>query len=258
MSPREFRQLVRQGGWRGPTAGVAAGYAQANLVIVPRELALDFLLFCQRNPRPCPVLEVSDAGDPRVTRIADGADIRTDVPGYRIYERGALAAEVDDILGAWRDDLMAFLLGCSFTFETALLEAGVPLRHLEAGRNVSMYATSIPCEPAGGLQGPLVVSMRPIPRDLVVRAVQVTSRFPAMHGAPVHIGAPEEIGIQDLQQVDWGDPPVIAQGDVPVFWACGVTPQAVAMASRPEFMITHQPGHMFVSDLKDAELSALP
>jgi uncharacterized protein YcsI (UPF0317 family) len=258
LPPRDIRKLIRQGRWKGATAGLAPGYVQANLVIIPKSMALDFVLFCQRNPRPCPLLEVTEPGDPMVRQIAEGADIRADIPGYAVYRRGELAAEVDTIGDLWRDDLMAFLIGCSFTFESALLSAGVPLRHIEAGRNVPMYRTNIPCRTAGSLAGPLVVSMRPIPQDLVVRAVQVTSRFPAAHGAPVHIGDPEQIGIADPSRVDWGDAPLSQEGDVPVFWACGVTPQAVALESRPELMITHRPGHMFVSDLRDADLAALP
>lgn len=258
LPPAEIRRLVREGRWRGATAGLAPGYVQANLVIIPRSIATDFLLFCQRNPKPCPVLEVTEPGDPVVRQIAAGADVRTDVPGYGVYQRGRLVAEVDAITDYWRDDLMAFLTGCSFTFESALLNAGVPLRHVEAGRNVSMYRTNIACQSAGALRGPLVVSMRPIPQHLVVRAVQVTSRFPSAHGAPVHVGDPEQIGITDLQRVDWGDAPRREEGDVPVFWACGVTPQAVALESKPELMITHRPGHMFISDLRDADLSALP
>jgi uncharacterized protein YcsI (UPF0317 family) len=258
LPPREIRRLVREGHWKGATAGLAPGYVQANLVVIPKSIATDFLLFCQRNPKPCPLLEVTEPGDPMLKQIANGADVRTDVPGYALYQRGKLVAEADGLMDYWRDDLMAFLTGCSFTFESALLNAGVPLRHVDAGRNVPMYRTSIPCQSAGVLAGPLVVSMRPIPQHLVVGAGQVTSRFPSAHGAPVHIGDPDRIGIADLTRVDWGDPPHGREGDVPVFWACGVTPQAVALESKPELMITHRPGHMFISDLRDADLSALP
>lgn len=253
--PQEVRALIRNGKWRRSTAGLCQGYVQANLVVLPKELAYDFLLFCQRNPKPCPLLEVTDTGssEPRLT--APGADLRWDLPKYRIYRDGKLTAEVPDIVELWRDDLVAFLLGCSFTFEAALLQVGVPIRHLEEGRNVPMYITTIPCVPAGVFQGPLVVSMRPIPPQLVPKAVQVTSRFPAVHGAPIHVGDPEAIGIEDLSRPDFGDPVTIREGEIPVFWACGVTPQAVALEAKPPFMITHSPGHMFITDLRDETLT---
>ncbi len=257
LPPREVRQLIREGKWRRGTAFVSAGYAQANLAILPRNLAFEFLLFCQRNPKPCPVLEVTEPGNPILSQIAKGADIRTDIPKYRIYEKGKYLREVETIKDYWRDDLVAFLIGCSYTFESAMSKANIPLRHVEDKKDVSVYITNIPCVPAGVFSGPMVVSMRPIPEKLVVRAIQVTSRFPATHGAPVHIGDPKKIGIQDLQKVDWGDPLRFEKDDVPVFWACGVTPQAVAMASKPEIMITHSAGHMFISDIRDEELAAL-
>ncbi len=255
--PKEVRERIRRGEWVRPTAGCAAGYVQANLVVLPRELAYDFLLFTHRNPRPCPLLEVTDPGSPEPVRVAPGADLRTDLPKYRVYRHGVLAEEVTDLLPLWRDDLVAFLLGCSFTFEAALLKAEVPVRHLEEGRNVPMYITNRPCAPAGLFEGPLVVSMRPIPPEKVARAAAVTARFPAVHGAPVHVGAPEGLGILDLGRPDFGDPVTIRPGEVPVFWACGVTPQAVAMAVKPPLMITHAPGHMFVTDLRDEALAVL-
>lgn len=255
--PKEVRERIRRGEWVRPTAGCAAGYVQANLVVLPRDLAYDFLLFTHRNPRPCPLLEVTDPGSPEPARVAPGADLRTDLPKYRVYRHGVLAEEVTDLIPLWRDDLVAFLLGCSFTFEAALLKAEVPVRHLEEGRNVPMYITSIPCAPAGLFEGPLVVSMRPIPPEKVARAAAVTARFPAVHGAPVHVGAPEALGIRDLGRPDFGDPVTIRPGEVPVFWACGVTPQAVAMAVKPPLMITHAPGHMFVTDLRDEALAVL-
>ncbi|PZN03375.1 MAG: putative hydro-lyase, partial [Bacillota bacterium] len=243
--------------YTGPTPGLAPGYAQANVVILPQKYAFDFLLFCFRNPKPCPLLDVTDVGSPVPRMVAPEADLRTDVPRYRIWENGVLKAEVTDIRDYWRDDLVGFLLGCSFTFEAALLEAGIPVRHIEEGCNVPMFVTNRPCTPAGVFHGPMVVSMRPIPQEQVVRAVQVTSRFPAVHGAPVHIGDPEALGIRDLAKPDFGDPVTIRPGEVPVFWACGVTPQAVAMSAKPEFMITHAPGHMFITDRKDEELAVL-
>lgn len=253
----ELRAAIRRGEYTQPTPGLAPGYAQANLVILPQKYAFDFLLFCTRNPKPCPVLDVTEAGSPVPRLAAPGADLRTDLPRYRVWECGVLKAEVTDISAYWRDDLVAFLLGCSFTFEAALLGAGIPVRHIEEGRNVPMFITDRECTPAGVFHGPLVVSMRPIPPDQVVRAVQVTSRYPAVHGAPVHIGDPAVIGIRDVMKPDFGDAVTFKPGEVPVFWACGVTPQAVAMEAKPDFMITHAPGHMFITDLRNEELAAL-
>jgi len=254
--PREIRRQVREGLWRKPTAGLAPGYVQANLVVLPRELAYDFLLFAQRNPKPCPIIEVTDTGSPEPRLSAPGADLRTDIPRYRIYRDGRLVQEVMDLLDVWTQDFVAFLLGCSFSFETALLQAGVPVRHIEEGKNVSMFITSVPCTPAGAFNGPLVVTMRPIPAPLVPRAVQVSGRFPAVHGAPVHVGDPTALGIRDLGKPDFGDPVTIRPGEIPVFWACGVTPQAVAMQAKPPLMISHAPGHMFITDLRDEALAA--
>jgi uncharacterized protein YcsI (UPF0317 family) len=256
-SPSGVREHIRAGKWRGVTSGVAPGYVQANLAILPKELAFDFLLFCQRNPKPCPLLEVVDAGSAEAVITAPGSDIRTDVPGYRIYRDGELAAEVDSLVDHWRDDLVSFLLGCSFSFETALTEAGIPLRHQEMGRNVAMYVTNIATRPAGVFSGPMVVSMRPIKREQIVRAVQVTTRFPATHGAPVHIGDPAAIGISDLARPDFGDAVEVLPGEEPVFWACGVTPQAVALDCKPSLMITHAPGMMFITDQRDADYAVL-
>ncbi len=255
--PREVRALIREGRWTRPTAGLAQGYAQANLVILPQELAYEFLLFCQRNPKPCPLLEVTEVGSPCPTRLAPEADLRTDLPKYRIYRQGRLEAEVTDISVYWREDLVAFLLGCSFTFEAALMAAGIPVRHIEEGCNVPMYITNIECVPAGRFRGPMVVSMRPIPYPQMTKAILVTSRYPAVHGAPVHIGEPSAIGINDLGRPDFGDPVTIREGETPLFWGCGVTPQAVARRAKPDFMITHAPGHMFITDIRDEELSEL-
>ena len=252
LVPAEARARFRAGE-RTPTSGWADGFAQANLVSVPQDVAYDLLLFCQRNPRPCPLLDVTDAGS-WTTPVAPGADLRVDLPGYRVWRDGELVDEPGDVTGWWRDDLVTFLVGCSFTFETALLEAGVPVRHLEQGRNVPMYRTSVPCRPAGRLSGPLVVSMRPVPAGLVARAVQITAQVPAVHGAPVHVGDPGSLGIDDLDRPDYGDPVEIPAGDVPVFWACGVTPQAVIVETRLPFAITHAPGYMFVTDVPDTDL----
>ncbi|MEU3163152.1 putative hydro-lyase [Streptosporangium sp. NPDC006930] len=248
LTPARARSHFREG-LRVPTAGWCRGWTQANLLAVPRELAYDLLLFAQRNPVACPVLDVGDPG--AVSTVLFGGDLRTDLPAYRVYEDGRAVADVGDVRDLWRNDLVAFLLGCSFTFEDALLRAGVPVRHIETGTNVPMYLTSIACRPAGSLGGPLVVSMRPVPASLVPAAVRVTARYPAVHGAPIHVGAPEEIGIADLGVPDFGDPVEVRAGETPVFWACGVTPQAAVMASGVSFAIGHLPGHMAITDARD-------
>jgi uncharacterized protein YcsI (UPF0317 family) len=243
-SPALARARFRAG-LRVPTTNWAPGYAQANLIVLGQDAAADFRLFAERNPAPCPLLDVTEAGRP-VTRLALGADLRTDLPAYRVWEHGRCVAEPADVTGYWRDDLVAFLLGCSFTFERALLRAGVPVRHIEQGGNVPMFVTNRACRPAGRFSGPLVVSMRPVPADKVATAVAVTARYPTAHGAPVHAGDPAELGIADLARPDFGDPVTALDGDVPVFWACGVTPQA-ALAALP-FAITHAPGYMLITD----------
>ncbi|WP_094604584.1 Putative hydro-lyase [Sporomusa silvacetica DSM 10669] len=257
MSPAEVRAMIRRGEWTKPTSGMAQGFTQANLAILKKDIAFDFLLFCQRNPKPCPVLDVTEAGSPVPRLVAPTADIRTDIPKYRIYRQGELVDEVTDILTYWEDDMVAFLIGCSFTFEHPLMNSGIPVRHIEENCNVAMYKTNIPCVQAGRFEGPVVVSMRPIPEKDVVRAVQITSRFPSVHGAPIHIGNPASIGIKDIDKPDFGDRVTIKAGEVPVFWACGVTPQAVAMQIKPELMITHAPGHMFITDVRDEKFSVL-
>jgi len=257
MSPAEVRAIIRRGEWTKPTSGMAQGFTQANLAILKKDIAFDFLLFCQRNPKPCPVLDVTEAGSPVPRLVALTADIRTDIPKYRIYRQGELVDEVTDILNYWEDDMVAFLIGCSFTFEHPLMNSGIPVRHIEENCNVAMYKTNIPCVQAGRFEGPVVVSMRPIPEKDIVRAVQITSRFPSVHGAPIHIGNPASIGIKDIDKPDFGDRVTIKAGEVPVFWACGVTPQAVAMQIKPELMITHAPGHMFITDVRDEKFSVL-
>lgn len=250
LSPREARQLFRDG-LVTPTAGWSRGWTQANLMVLPRELALDFLVFAQRNPKPCPVLDVLEAGEVSGP-LLDG-DVRTDLPAYRVYVDGELAEETTDVSAWWREDLVSFLVGCSFTFESALVEGGVPVRHVEQGVNVPMYVTSRRCRPAGEISGPLVVSMRPVPAEQVADAVRITSRYPAVHGAPVHVGDPAALGIADLARPDFGDPVDVRPGEVPVFWACGVTPQAAVMESRPPLAIAHAPGHMLVTDARDSD-----
>ena len=255
--PSAIRHDIREGRLRGVTAGLGQNFVQANLAVLPRAQAYDFLLFCQRNPKPCPLIEVCDEGSAEPVAVAPGADLRTDIGQYRVYQHGELAAEVDDIRPYWRDDLVAFLLGCSFTFEWALLDAGVRLWHVEHGKGVAMFRTSVACRAAGIFHGPMVVSMRPIRGPDVAKAVTASARFPGAHGAPVHIGDPAAIGIADVMRPDYGDVQHFEPGDVPVFWACGVTPQAVALASKPPLMLTHSPGHMFVTDLPNAALAAL-
>ncbi|MFF3459488.1 putative hydro-lyase [Streptomyces sp. NPDC002730] len=250
-SPVEAREQFRSG-VGGPTAGLAPGHTQANLISVPADWAYDMLLFCQRNPKPCPVLDVTEAGA-WSTQLAPDADLRTDLPGYRVWEHGELVDEPADVVERWRDDLVSFLIGCSFTFEWMLSESGVPMRHVEQGRNVPMYVTDRLCRPAGRLHGPMVVSMRPVPPEHIGTAVRVSAMMPAVHGGPVHHGDPAGLGIEDLGSPDFGDPVDAEPGDIPVFWACGVTPQAAVMASRPPFAITHAPGQMFITDARDAQ-----
>ncbi|QJW47096.1 putative hydro-lyase [bacterium BFN5] len=256
-SAAEVRTMIRANQLIKPTSGMAKGFTQANLAILKKEMAFEFLLFCQRNPKPCPVLDVTEPGSPIPQLVAPDADLRTDVPKYRIYRHGELVEEVTDIVQYWEDDMVAFLLGCSFTFEHPLMNNGITVRHIEQDCNVSMYKTNIPCVKAGRFEGPMVVSMRPIPEKDIVRAVQVTSRFPAVHGAPIHIGNPAGIGIGNIDKPDFGDPVIIKPGEVPVFWACGATPQAVAMQVKPELMITHAPGHMFITDVRDEQFGVL-
>ncbi|MGE0700849.1 MAG: putative hydro-lyase [Hyphomicrobiaceae bacterium] len=254
----EARHLFRAGAYTGFTHGFAPGYVQGNLAVLPASLASDFLRFCQLNPKPCPLIGMSPRpGDPTVPELGRDLDVRTDIPAYRVWRNGKLVAETADILEHWRGDLVAFVLGCSFSFEEALVEDGPELRHQSMGVNVPMYRTSIACQPAGPFRGPTVVSMRPfVPAD-AIRAIQITSRFPAVHGAPVHIGLPEAIGIRDIARPDYGDAVEVRLGELPVFWACGVTPQAVIAAVEPELAITHAPGAMLVTDVRNSRLAAL-
>lgn len=234
------------------TSGYSKGYAQANLIALPKKYAFDFLLFAQRNPKPCPILGVLEAGEIN-SPLLEGGDIRSDIPAYRVYRDGVLSEELTDVTELWNEDMVAFLIGCSFTFESALLDNNVSVAHIEQGRNVPMFVTNVETTPAGAFSGPMVVSMRPIPANQVADAVRITSRYPSVHGAPVHIGDPEAIGIQDLSQPDFGESIEIPEGTIPVFWACGVTPQAVVMQSKPELAICHAPGKMLVTDIRDVE-----
>jgi len=256
-SPRELRAAFRAGRYAGHTSGLAERHVQGNVVILPREDAHHFLLFCQRNPKPCPLLAVGDAGHPMLPTLASDLDIRTDLPRYRVWRGGRVVAEPTDISELWREDLVTFVIGCSFSFEQALMDDGIPLRHVQQGRNVAMYRTNIATEPAGPFAGPLVVTMRPFSAAHAIRAVQITSRFPAVHGAPVHLGDPAQIGIEDLAQPHYGDAVEARPGEVPVFWACGVTPQAALMRAQLPFAITHAPGAMLISDLFNQHLASL-
>jgi len=251
------RLAARRAQLNAPTAGIAPGYVQGNLAILPRGLAADFLLFCQRNPKPCPLLAVSDPGNPSLPALGHDIDIRTDLPRYRVWRNGELVEEPSDVRHVWRDDLVSFLIGCSFSFEEALVAEGIELRHMTACTNVPMWRTNIQTTPAGPFHGPMVVSMRPMTASKAIRAIQITSRFPSVHGAPVHLGDPALIGIADVSRPDYGDPVAVRPDELPVFWACGVTPQAVVAAARPEFCITHAPGYMLVTDLINSRLAML-
>lgn len=254
MTPHEVRKLIREGKITSPTSGMCAGYAQCNLVILPKEDAYDFLLFTQRNPKSCPVLEVTDAGSRHLNFIADKCDIATDFPKYRIYRDGILDGEYTDVSEFWRDDLVAFLIGCSFSFESEMLDAGIEVRHITQDCNVPMYITDIDTVPAGKFSGKMVVSMRPIKPEQVVKAVTVTAAMPRVHGSPIHIGDPSSIGIKDINKPNFGDAVTVNEGETPVFWACGVTPQSVIMNVKPPFVITHAPGHMLITDIKNSDL----
>ncbi|MCZ6828044.1 MAG: putative hydro-lyase [Gammaproteobacteria bacterium] len=257
LSPTELRQQIRRGDMRGNTSGYAAGYAQCNIVILPADWAADFLKFCQLNPKPCPL--VAMAGQPGdVTLPALGEiDIRSDVPSYRVFENGALADEVHDISKLWREDLVTFALGCSFSFEEALLADGLEVRNVSEGVNVPMYRTNIDCNPAGPFAGKMVVSMRPFRAADAIRAVQICTRFPSVHGAPIHLGDPALIGIDDLQTPDYGDAVSVGAEELPLFWGCGVTPQVALEAARPPLCITHSPGCMLVTDMPNSKLAML-
>ncbi len=251
------RHASRSGVFAGPTSGLASGYLQGNLAILPEALAADFLRFCQLNPKPCPLIGVSAPGDPRLPMLGEDLDIRTDLPRYRVWRKGELVDEPTDIRAMWRDDLVSFVIGCSFSFEEALMADGLEIRNISLGCHVSMYRTSIETTPAGPFHGPMVVSMRPFTPAHAIRAIQITTRFPAVHGAPVHIGKPELIGIRDLQKPDYGDAVPLRDNELPVFWACGVTPQSVITTVKPDFCITHHPGCMLVTDRKNSEFAVM-
>jgi uncharacterized protein YcsI (UPF0317 family) len=254
---RDARLACRRGSLKVSTAGVAPGYVQGNLAVMPKDLAADFLRFCQANPKPCPVIGVSDVGDPHVPALGADLDIRTDLPRYRVWQDGELVDEPSDVTSWWRDDLVSFVIGCSYSFEEPLMADGIPMRHIERGLRVPMYRTNIACTPAGPFAGPMVVSMRPMTPAHAIRAIQITARYPAVHGAPVHVGLPELIGIRDVAKPDLGDAIEVRPDELPVFWACGVTPQAVIAAVKPPFAITHAPGSMLVTDIKNRQFALL-
>ena len=254
--PREARRVIRAGEYTGHTAAIAPEFVQGNLCILPKDFAIEFAAFCQRNPKPCPVIGMGAPGDPSLPDLGD-IDIRTDVPRYRVFKDGTLVDEPTDIRRYWADELVSFVIGCSFSFELPMLEEGIRLQHIDRNTTVPMYRTNIDCVPAGRFAGKMVVSMRPLAPADVIRAVQITSRLPAVHGAPVHVGFPEAIGIVDLTRPDFGDQPEIQPGQLPVFWGCGVTPQVAVEAARPPICITHKPGSMLITDKRNAELAAL-
>lgn len=249
--PAALRAACREGRFGETTSGACPGFAQANLIVLRRSLADDFQTFCERNPRPCPLLGVSTG--PVLRSLAPGADLRTDLPRYRITRRGEADVEVEDVRDVWEADLTAFLLGCSFGFEAGLVEAGIRLRHQDERRIVPMYLTERDCEPAGPFRGRLVVTMRPIPESRVKDAVRISGEQPLAHGAPVHIGDPAGLGIRDLSSPDWGEDGGLLRGEAPVFWACGVTSQVACRNARPDLMISHAPGYMFVTDVPVAD-----
>jgi uncharacterized protein YcsI (UPF0317 family) len=251
------RMAIRSGKLRGSTSGLAPGFVQGNLAILPERLAADFMRFCQLNPKPCPLIGSSAPGDPRLPVLGEDLDIRTDIPRYRVWKNGELIAEPDDVREFWRDDLVSFVIGCSFSFEEALMADGIEMRHIALNRTVPMFRTSVATAAAGPFHGPMVVSMRPMTPANAIRAVQITTRFPAVHGAPVHIGRPELIGIKDIMKPDYGDAVPLGDDEIPVFWACGVTPQSVIATMKPEFCITHYPGSMLVTDRKNTEFAIM-
>ncbi|MEG0812855.1 MAG: putative hydro-lyase [Clostridium sp.] len=254
MTPREVREKIRKGEINRPTAGMCAGYAQANLVILPKKYAEDFKEFARKNPKPCPILEIIE-GSPMVHAMGEGANLVTDIPKYFIYKNGVKVDEVTDASSYWEDDFVGFLIGCSFSFEEALLKAGIEVRHIAQGCNVPMFKTNIPCAPAGVFNGPVVASMRPMTPENAQIAKEITDRFPNVHGGPIQIGHPEDVGVFDINKPDYGDSVEVREGEIPVFWACGVTPQAAVENAKPPIVITHAPGYMFITDVKNEELN---
>jgi len=254
--PSEVRQLIREGKIDFPTAGMCAGYAQANLVILPPEYAADFEEYTKLNPFPCPVLEIIKGEQPLTHAMGEGGNICTDIPKYRIYENGVFVKEVTDASSYWKEGYVGFLIGCSFSFEEALMREGIEVRHIAQGRNVPMYKMpAFPTVPAGPFSGPMVCSMRPMTPENAWKAYQITYKMPNVHGAPIHMGPAEAVGIADVMKPDYGEAVDIYPGEIPVFWPCGVTPQAAVENAKPPIVITHAPGHMFITDIVNAELN---
>ncbi|MBD5772543.1 putative hydro-lyase [Marinomonas colpomeniae] len=258
ISPMQVRAKIRSGEWQHNTSGVASGFVQGNIVILPKTWADGFLQFCQKNPKPCPIVGMSDQpGDFLLSSVGDDVDIRTDVPSYKVFRDGNFVDEVTDISSLWQDDLVTFVLGCSFSFEEALIADGLEVRNITEGVNVPMYRTNIACKSAGPFSGNTVVSMRPMTPKDAIRAIQICTRFPSVHGAPLHFGNPESIGIKDINNPEFGDAVTIKEGEVPVFWACGVTPQVALEQAKPPLCITHSPGCMLVTDMRNSHLAVL-
>ncbi len=252
----EARRGIRDGRVTGTTAGMAPGYVQGNVVILPKAYAEEFAEFCKLNPKPCPVLGVSAVGDPMMPSLGKDFDIRHEAPRYRVWRDGVVVDEPTNVADVWRDDLVSFVLGCSYSFEEALIEDGLRIKHIDENLRVPMYRTSIDTAPAGRFFGKLVVSMRPFRPADAIRAALITARYPTVHGAPVHLGLPEQIGIMDVSKPDFGDTVPVGADELPVFWACGVTPQAAIENARPPLCITHAPGCMVITDLLNSDLAA--
>ena len=249
MDTSAQRRLIRSGSYTGHTAGLAKGNLQCNLAILPGEFADDFHTYCKLNPKACPLAGVSRPGEVSIPRLGADVDIRTDAARYNVYRYGVLEDQVSDLHSLWSDDLVAFAIGCSFTFEDALRKAGIGMRHIDMNVTVPMFRSSIETVPSGPFAGEMVVSMRPIPTTRIDEVFKICGNYPLAHGAPVHVGDPREIGISEIGAPDWGEPVPVHAGEVPVFWACGVTPQAAIMRSRPPLSITHSPGAMLIADV---------
>lgn len=255
--PKDIRSLIRKNQFTEHTMKIAEGYVQANLAIIPAKYALDFMIFCQRNPKPCPVLEVTEIGVSTLKYLSDTADLKTDIPQYRVFKDGECVDEPLDIKRYWREDLVAFLLGCGATVDHVLHGSGITLRHFKEEKVPPIYITNIQCEPAGPFRGPMVVSEKPIQIRQLSQMIQISSRYPLMHGSPIHIGNPKLIGIEDMKKVHWGEESDVLEDELPVFSACGVTPQTVAVNAKLDLLITHYPGKMFLSDRRNYEFATI-
>lgn len=255
-SPAEVRAAIRAGEIDFPTAGMSRGYAQANLIILPPEYAADFEEYAKLNPFPCPILEIIKGEQPLTHDMGEGGNICSDIPRYRIYRDGVWdGKEITDVTEYWKEGYVGFLIGCSFSFEEALMAAGIEVRHIAQGRNVPMYKTNIQTVKAGPFEGPMVCSMRPMTPENAQKAYDITVKMPNVHGAPVHMGDAAEVGVADVMKPDYGEAVDIYEGEIPVFWPCGVTPQAAVENAKPPIAITHAPGHMFITDIINSELN---